>query len=140
MKKVPKWFYFINIGKYPLEVVFAPNARAFRRALNFFNVKDLPEKGFYPKSGGCVSIYYPHQRVKGTTPICIITIDLNLKVSKEQIAAIVAHEAVHVFQYLTKIIEEDDPCWEFEAYTVQGIVQDVLYSIKRYKSLLRRIK
>jgi len=45
------------------------------------------------------------------------------------IAALVAHEAVHVAQYLWEAIGEDTPGREAEAYFVQAIVQEILQII-----------
>lgn len=42
-----------------------------------------------------------------------------------QIAALLAHEAVHVFQRYCDYIGEDNPSDEFEAYCVQNIFQEL---------------
>jgi hypothetical protein len=42
-----------------------------------------------------------------------------------QIAALLAHEAVHVFQRYCDYIGEDQPSKEFEAYCVQNIFQEL---------------
>lgn len=43
-----------------------------------------------------------------------------------QIAGILVHEAVHVWQHFCKRIGEDDPSFEFEAYSIQSIAQALM--------------
>jgi len=53
--------------------------------------------------------------------------------SKEllQIYALLVHEAVHIYQEIRKIMGENEPGHEFEAYTVQRISQNLFYEYNR---------
>lgn len=46
-------------------------------------------------------------------------------VSRIQVAGLLAHEAVHVWQFIKKTIGETEPGWEMEAYSVQAIFQNL---------------
>lgn len=59
--------------------------------------------------------------------LCIIvTFGPRHKLSKEQTAALITHEAVHVWQRAIKEMGEDDPSKEFMAYGIQSITQTLL--------------
>ena len=45
--------------------------------------------------------------------------------SREQIYALLTHEAVHIWQYIKENLGEDDPSHEFEAYAIQAITQNL---------------
>jgi hypothetical protein len=49
------------------------------------------------------------------------------KTTYEQVAALLIHEAVHVWQhYRDDVLREPKPCSELEAYTIQRIAQNLL--------------
>lgn len=51
--------------------------------------------------------------------------------TREQIYALLTHEAVHVWQRIRDIWGEDAPSQELEAYAIQGIAQELMESYKR---------
>lgn len=57
---------------------------------------------------------------------------LKEKLHKNQISAILAHEAVHVSDYIFENIGEDKPGMETRAYLVQYILQQSLYSLDEF--------
>ena len=48
--------------------------------------------------------------------------------SRSQVSALLAHEAVHIFQEVKYIVGEDNPSKEFEAYAIQAISQRLFES------------
>jgi hypothetical protein len=48
--------------------------------------------------------------------------------AKGQVYALLIHEGVHIWQQYCADIGEKNPSSEFEAYTIQGICQRLLYS------------
>lgn len=61
---------------------------------------------------------------------CAIICIFNHTLDYEQIASLLTHEAVHLFQEIKKNIGERDPSAEFEAYCIQRITQNLLYAYK----------
>lgn len=56
----------------------------------------------------------------------------------EQIYALLAHEAVHIWQEIKENIGETNPSFEFEAYSIQKITQELLYEYKRQRNKKRK--
>lgn len=61
---------------------------------------------------------------------CIITLSLQQTQtrSKQEVYALLVHEAVHLWQYIKEYIGEDCPSKEFESYSVQTICQRLFES------------
>ncbi len=74
--------------------------------------------------------------------LIIVSIDAARAIAKShsgiQVAALLVHEAVHVFQAVCRQIGEDSPSSEFEAYSVQWIAQELMeqYSAQVVKPAL----
>lgn len=58
--------------------------------------------------------------------VCIAT-----NASRIQTYALLCHEAVHLWQHIKANIGEEEPSKEFEAYSIQRIAQELMYSYKR---------
>ena len=59
-------------------------------------------------------------------PIYIVSLAVKPGIIGIQIAAILVHEAVHVFQYHCEYLGETAPSKEFEAYSIQHISQALM--------------
>lgn len=57
----------------------------------------------------------------------IVCMDPDDEIDGIQIAALLVHEAVHIWQECMKVIGEEKPSAEFEAYGIQGISQQLMY-------------
>jgi hypothetical protein len=66
-----------------------------------------------------------------TTARAIVTVADDFDVDGIQIAAVLAHEVVHIKQDICERIGEDKISSEMEAYIVQTILQDLMYDFKR---------
>lgn len=58
--------------------------------------------------------------------VCIVAIRWREGISGIQIAAMLVHEAVHIWQKFKERIGEDQPSAEFEAYAIQSISQRLM--------------
>lgn len=58
--------------------------------------------------------------------ICIVTLRVRPGATGIQIAALLMHEAVHVWQVFCERIGENEPSKEFEAYSIQSIAQTLM--------------
>lgn len=59
-------------------------------------------------------------------PIYIVSLAVKPDIFGTQIAAMLVHEAVHVFQYHCEYLGETSPSKEFEAYSIQTISQALM--------------
>jgi hypothetical protein len=58
--------------------------------------------------------------------VCVVALRVKEGVTGVQIAALLVHEAVHVWQQFCERIGEDKPSAEFEAYSIQSIAQALM--------------
>lgn len=62
--------------------------------------------------------------------VCIQGMD---KYSYAEVASLICHESVHIWQEVRKHLGEKSPSSEFEAYAVQNILQTLLYEYDRLR-------
>lgn len=63
----------------------------------------------------------------------VVCINKNNKYTIEQVHALLAHEAVHVWRRIKEHIGESQPSEEFEAYAIQNICQELFFGYKEAK-------
>lgn len=61
----------------------------------------------------------------------VVTLGSTKGRTRAQIAGLLAHEAVHIWQEIRNVIGEKEPSVEFEAYAIQRIAQNL---IEEYES------
>lgn len=59
---------------------------------------------------------------------CVVALRVREGLSGTQIAALLVHEAVHIFQEWCAVHGEKSPSSEFEAYSIQSISQELMES------------
>jgi hypothetical protein len=79
-----------------------------------------------------------HFLERGDRGLAIVCIVPDKSRTREQVHALIAHEAVHVWQDVRRRIGEKEPSSEFEAYAVQSIVQDLLCDYREGMKRRRR--
>lgn len=107
---------WLDRGWQPVYIGFCPSEAAWKRTMKRMGLPNEP----YPTNDGRVSVFENDGKMT-----CIMTLGDGgeAKHSRVQIAALMAHEAVHVKQQICEHIGEKTPSEEFEAYTVQAIFQ-----------------
>lgn len=115
---------YFDMGAWPVFVGFTASAKAFRKEMKRLKMKDGPD--FLASDHANASAHYFTHQGKLTV---IITIGSTKGRTNEQVAAMVAHEAVHVAQEMWRHLGEKNPGDEAEAYLVQLIVQSCLQEI-----------
>lgn len=68
-----------------------------------------------------------------TGRLCVVVCLKTTGASEEQIAALLVHEAVHIWQYWCEKIGEDKPGEEQEAYAIQSLSQTLFTEYARRK-------
>lgn len=64
-------------------------------------------------------------------PIAIVCINPDNGQDNAALCAILAHEAVHVFQYILECMGEKNPSVEFEAWSIQMLTQQLIAEYER---------
>jgi len=118
-KDAPCIDYF-NMGAWPVYVGFTQSPKAFKREMARLNIKD------------CAYLASPHANAtthyleKDVNLTCIIALGNTKGRSAEQVAGLIAHEAMHVIQEMWANLGERSAGREAEAYLIQQIVQECL--------------
>lgn len=112
-----------NMGQWPVYLGFTMSPDDFNEALKRMEVEqDVP---FLGRSGANATTHIFERH--GTLTFIVTLQKPARRISKEQVAAIIAHEAMHVVQCMTRELAQgvrfDD---ESEAYLLQHIVQHCL--------------
>jgi hypothetical protein len=114
---------YLNPGPYPVYIGFTTSTDAFQRELKRLKVPGDHRAIQHERANATT-----HFLTSGTSLTCIIVMQPPTpRISKEQYAALVAHEALHVVQEMERELYSgkrfDD---ESEAYLLQHIVQHCL--------------
>lgn len=72
------------------------------------------------------SYFSAEQAAKSKRPAVIVWVGPRVKKTSIQTAALLVHEAVHIFQHFCEYIGETAPSKEFEAYSIQWIAQELM--------------
>lgn len=106
-----------NNSMFPIYYGFCPSKKAWKKEMRRIKLKEP-----YPTSDArCTSFV----RDNGD-PICLVTLSDKLDTYHPvTVIAVLAHEAVHVWQELRRTINEKEPSPEFEAYVIEGITRQL---------------
>jgi hypothetical protein len=116
-----KHVHYLNLGPWPGYVGFTINKDAFEREMKRLKVKEPVD--WISKNGSNAATHFFNNHGSNLAIICIEPFRRH-SVSKEQYAAMLAHEATHVVQQMRTDL--GDLGSEAEAYLVQQIVQESL--------------
>jgi hypothetical protein len=100
----------------PIKYCLAATPTVFKRRL-----REIGCKEDYPNSDAS-TMFFVNAVGRHTA---IVTLRVTTQ-SGIQIAALLCHEAVHIWQQAREIMGEKTPSSEFEAYSIQRIAQDLM--------------
>lgn len=123
---------YIGMKPFPVYVGLALSADAFTREMKRLDVRDPPP--FNTAGFDASTLMFTHPK-HGQT-IIIVTLDPGYTKgwTREQVYALLVHEATHVKQRIFQSMGEDAPGWEVEAYLVQHIAQSFMEVYRDHKS------
>jgi hypothetical protein len=127
-----KGIHYLNLGPWPGYVGFTVSTEAFEREM-----RRLKVKGAGPAISNSHSNATTHFLNSNGSSLALIVMEPpSRKISKEQYAALLAHEATHVVQEMRDNL--GDLGREAEAYLVQQIVQEGLQNAWNTGRVTRR--
>lgn len=117
----------------PLAIDLCRSRSGFKRRLKRLNIPRDQWPEFIPEgSDACV-----HFLDSGGV-VALVCFGNIRKRDLPQIVALLAHEAMHIWREIREIIGERDPSSEFEAYSVQSIVQHLVSQYMRSERKRKR--
>lgn len=114
--------WIVGNGPFPCNIVYCADKKVFDRVWRQLSDEPTPDRHCGKNGARAWNIPQPKDGYLPTYLICVEPGKLGLP----DVASMVAHEAVHVAQWLWEQIGEDQPGHEAEAYFVQWIVRSVL--------------
>lgn len=111
---------YFNMGPWPMYLGFTQSKKAFAKEMKRLSVVNV---SFLSSDHANATV---HILEKDGALTCIIAMEKGKGRSPEQIAGLIAHEAMHIVQELWSHIGEKVPGREAEAYLIQHIVQSCL--------------
>ena len=117
-------------GWFPFHFGFCPSEAAWKKTLKGMTGR-VGEP--YPETpGNCMTLSKEHDVLS-----CIVTVHESQDEFPSHVASILTHEGVHVWQALKDSIQETEkPGVEFEAYTVQHIVNELIKAYEKTRGPL----
>ena len=125
--------YWLDNGWFPFNIGFVPDLKSWEKVTKYLKAEDAP---YGESAGRCTNLVNTETR-----DLCIL-ISIKHWDTKDSaaVAGLVAHEAVHAFEFMCDHIGEDKPSSEFKAYAVQSFVREVLDCIEIERKKLKRKK
>lgn len=115
--------YWYNGGLVPVHYIFIPNEKVWNEVCKSFG-RSLA----YPKSGAACTVFNKPGECR-----CLVTVLEDLPdTTPESITGLIAHEAVHVMQFVCENMGEEQPSLELFAYGVQRVYQNMLHEYLLY--------
>lgn len=123
---------YIPMGAAPCSVGFCLDDKTYRAEMRVLEIKN-----FNPfVSPGADATVHEFQNT-ATMAVALLCIDAKQRAkhrrSVTSSAALIAHEAVHILQFVKREMRETEAGAEFEAYTVQWVTQEVLAAYLKVK-------
>jgi phosphatidate phosphatase APP1 len=112
----PLW---LNSGYLPVGIIFCPSEAAWKRMMKVLKCQGEP----WPSDAATTHLF--KSELGGTRIVVTLNPEHEAFTTRTQVAGLLCHEAVHVWQYIKRAIGEKKPGVEMEAYTVQAIFQEL---------------
>ncbi len=103
--------------------------KEFNYELNRLGLKKSQRPNFLADNNCSATIHFL-RNLNNKQNCAIICIDNDIDADELQIYSLLTHEAVHLWQHIKECMGEVNVSKEFEAYSIQGIAQNLMYSYK----------
>lgn len=115
---------------YPVYIGFCPSPEAWRREMREHHKRDSDLPEYACANSDARTSYFQPTDGKSKQPIVLISLNLKFKArirrAEPHALALIAHEAVHVWQFICDEIGEESPSKEVSAYAVQMVFANTL--------------
>ena len=129
MSKPPSGVKYFNMGMWPVYVGITTCEKCFNKEMKRLKLKDVP---FLARENANATTHFFDKPGRATAILITIRPFDKKRNSREQYAALIAHEAMHVVQDMQRRLARGQSLGdEAEAYLIQQIVQECLQWIWR---------
>lgn len=111
----------------PVYYTLCTDEKDFYKQMKYIRmpIKEQPE--FMVEGSGATTHSFNCDDGRHVAIVCIGTDNKNFG----EVCSLLAHEAVHIFQFIRELMGEKNPSVEFEAYSIQMITQQLIIEYER---------
>lgn len=120
------WATDTSLVKSPVKYALFIDKESYLEELKSWDIPNYESEIFIPEGKGACVNFFSDAKGNVAALVCLDA-DACDNPSLNEIHGILVHEAVHIWQYIRKEINEKRPSSEFEAYSLQGIAQNLFY-------------
>lgn len=113
----------------PFSYCLVITEKAFERELRRLKIPPKLWPNYVNSSHANATVHF-FQSTRNNDECCIVTLKNWKKHSKTAVLGLLVHEAVHIWQETRDRMGEHRPSVEFEAYAIQRIAQNLMFSFK----------
>lgn len=121
MAKAHDNLVWINRGWQPVGIAFCPSEAAWLRAQKRYRIQEG-----YPSIAGKGGHTLLCENDETRESIIIVTVANGSERDAMEVIMTIVHEAVHVWQFIRRVIGEDVPGIEMEAYAIEEISRSLI--------------
>ncbi|HEY4712759.1 MAG TPA: hypothetical protein VIH30_00730 [Aquirhabdus sp.] len=105
----------------PIQYGLCLSEKSFKKTMNEIGLSKIDRPDFMASNtaNATAHIFYEHN-------IVVVCVKKNKDTTLIQMAGLIIHESVHIWQWIKEHIGEVNPSKEFEAYSIQRIAQTLL--------------
>lgn len=126
MKHLDRWLMYMPVA-YGLCTSEAEYERELKR------IKAVRVNPFLNKHAGATTHFFDRDDAPGLVDcelLAIVCIHHRKDMDPIRVAALLCHEAVHIFQWCCAQIGEKEPSDEFQAYSIQWVAQELMFAYR----------
>lgn len=116
----------------PLFIGLCTDEKDFQRALKKLKIPKNDQPDFLTSEHANATVHFFTRQGKEVAIVCIHKKQPK-GITRIQIDCLLVHEAVHIWQEIRERIGERNPSYEFEAYSIQSIAQDLIVAFHEGK-------
>ena len=111
---------YCEMGIVPIHFGFCTNEAAFDKEMKRLDIKE----NLFVSDGYAATTHSLHNQKTGENVILVcISKDAIKSHNFVEVVGLIVHECTHAWQYVQAAMNEQSPSSEFEAYTMQALVQ-----------------
>ena len=120
----------------PIYYGLCTNEAGYHKLLRGLKVPKDTWPSFVLPNSGATTHYFTTEEGKVSAIVCIL---VPKGITLIQIHSLLTHEAMHLWREIRQQLREEEPSPEFEAYAIQAISQNLMYSYEKQTTPKKKV-